>query len=152
MHQYANAGTYLVTLQVKTDKGCANALSLSKNIIVSPLPTAGFVSPEVCLSDASAIFIDTSAKVAGSITKWAWNFGDANATPANNISNLKNPSHRYSAIGNYTATMVITSNAKLNFIYNHCQSRNRINTYCATLQFRPYRGYVSSKDIAIQNF
>ena len=110
LYQYSNVGTYPVTLQVKTDKGCANALSLSKNIIVSPLPTAGFVSPEVCLSDASAIFIDTSAVVSGSITKWAWNFGDANATPANNISNLKNPSHRYSAIGNYTATMVITSN------------------------------------------
>ena len=109
VYQYANAGTYPVTLQLKTDKGCANLVPLSKNIVVSPLPTPGFISPEVCLSDASAVFIDTSAIATGSITKWAWNFGDALSTPANNIAIVKNPTHRYSAIGNYTATLVVTS-------------------------------------------
>ena len=109
-HIYSAAGTYNVTLQVQTDKACVSNL-LTKQVIVYPIPKAGFISPGVCLLDPSAPFIDTSHVSSGNIVSWNWNFGDANATIADpNISALQNPSHQYSSVGTYTATLIITTN------------------------------------------
>jgi gliding motility-associated-like protein len=107
---YAAYGTYPVKLSVETDKGCVNTIGITKNIIVSPLPKPGFISPEVCLSDASAIFSDTSNIATGNIASWSWNFGDPSSSPANNVSALQNPTHRYNAIGIYTARLILISN------------------------------------------
>ncbi len=107
-HTYAATGNYTVTLSVETNKGCKSSL-FSKNITVSPLPVPGFILPEVCLSDAFAQFTDTSKIPAGSITNWAWNFGDP-ASGALNTSTLQNPQHKYNAVGNYTVTLTVTSN------------------------------------------
>ena len=38
-------------------------------------------------------------------TTWSWNFGDA-ASGASNTSSLENPSHTFSAAGNYTVTLI----------------------------------------------
>ena len=108
---YNAPGSYPVKLTVETNKGCKNATPLIQNVTINPLPTAGFINPEVCLSDASADFVDTSSVAGGSIVSWSWNFGDPNSTPANNVSNLQNPQHRYSAIGNYTASVTVTTNS-----------------------------------------
>ncbi|MFZ4057034.1 MAG: PKD domain-containing protein [Ferruginibacter sp.] len=108
-HTYLTVGNFTVKLTVTTDKGCSNPIPFTKSIVVSPLPIPGFISPEVCLSDASAIFTDTSSVPTGSITSWAWNFGDP-ASGALNTSTLQNPQHRYNAIGNYTATLTVTTN------------------------------------------
>ena len=109
-HTYATAGIYNVTLQVETNKGCISTL-LTKPVTVHVLPDAGFVPPEICLSDPFAPFMDTSKISPGSITGWQWNFGDQNANAANpNISTVQNPTHRYTATGNYTATLIVTSN------------------------------------------
>jgi gliding motility-associated-like protein len=107
-HTYATTGTFTVTLSVETNKGCKSSV-FSRTITVSPLPEAGFILPEVCLSDAFAQFTDTSKIVSGSITNWAWNFGDP-ASGALNTSALQNPQHKYNAVGNYTVTLIVTSN------------------------------------------
>lgn len=109
-HIYSSAGVYNVTLQVETNKGCiSNVFSKPVNVYIPPL--AGFISPEVCLTDPQAPFVDTSRISSGSITGWLWNFGDPNASGANpNTSTLQNPSHSYTTVGNYTATLVVTSN------------------------------------------
>ena len=107
-HTYANAGTYNVTLQVTTDKGCISSVR-NKVVIVSPQPKSGFALPEVCLSDAFAQFTDTSRVASGLISSWLWNFGDPGSGAAN-TSNLQNPQHAYSAIGNYTVTLTVTTN------------------------------------------
>ena len=108
-YSYTSAGTYPVKLSVETDKGCKNAIPIIQNVVIHPQPLPAFVSPEVCLSDASAIFNDTSSVVSGNITTWAWNFGDP-ASGINNTSNLQFPQHRYNAIGSYTATLTVTTN------------------------------------------
>jgi len=78
---------------------------------VGMLPKAGFIAPEICLTDPSAPFIDTSKISIGNIAAWQWNFGDANANAGNpNTSTLQNPAHRYTVVGNYTATMIVASN------------------------------------------
>jgi len=110
IHNYTNPGTYNVTLQVETNKGCISTV-LTKPITINVLPKAGFISPEICLTDPFAPFIDTSRISTGSIAGWQWNFGDPNANAGNpNTSALQNPTHRYTVVGNYTATLIVTSN------------------------------------------
>lgn len=109
-HTYATAGPYTVTLQVETDKGCVSTVT-SGNVTINGLPSAGFITPEVCVNDVSALFTDTSKYAAGSITAWEWTFGDPNATAGNpNTSNAQNPTHHYTVSGNYTAQLTVTSN------------------------------------------
>jgi gliding motility-associated-like protein len=111
-YTYTNWNNYFITLNVATNKGCK--ASISKPISINPLPKTNFIAPDVCLSDAFAQFLDSTFIADNSEAgfTYAWNFGDALATPpANpNTSTLKDPTHRYSAIGNYTATLTVTSN------------------------------------------
>lgn len=112
-HSYAATGTYPVTLIVQTDKGCTSN-SLSRPVIVSPLPVAGFSMPGNCLADPFSQFNDTSSIADASQGQFSylWNFGDANANAGNpNSSTLKNPQHRYTQTGNYNVAMTVTSNA-----------------------------------------
>jgi gliding motility-associated-like protein len=109
-HVYNTAGSYDVRLQVQTNKGCISNMK-TQRIDVAINPKAGFIAPEVCLTDPAAPFTDTSSVVTGTIVGWDWNFGDPNATSGNpNTSTLRNPTHRYSVVGNYTGTLIVTSN------------------------------------------
>lgn len=105
---YPQAGTYTVSLRVETDKGCKTAVPFNRTVVVNPKPVAGYISPEVCLTDASAQFIDTSSVRGSTITNWSWNFGDPSSGAAN-TSSLQNPPHRYNAIGLYTASLTVTT-------------------------------------------
>lgn len=109
-HSFSPAGTYPVKLQVETDKGCVSAVT-TKNVTIHPLPQVGFVVPGNCINDPISTFTDTSSIADGSQTgfQWAWNFGDPNAAPANNISSAKNAQHRYTATGDYTVSLKVTS-------------------------------------------
>jgi gliding motility-associated-like protein len=109
-HNYANPGTYNVTLQVETNRGCISTV-ITKPVTINVLPDAGFIAPEICLTDPFAPFIDTSKVSTGTIASWQWNFGDPNANAGNpNTSTLQNPTHRYTVVGNYTATLIVASN------------------------------------------
>lgn len=109
-HTYATAGNYLVSLVTTSDKGCVSPV-FSNTVSINARPKAGFISPEVCLTDPNAPFTDTSSIASGSITGWQWNFGDPNAIAGNpNTSVLQNPTHSYSVVGPYTAQLIVTSN------------------------------------------
>ncbi len=111
-HIYSATGTYNITLQVETNKGCVSTI-FSKQVIISPLPVVNFVLPESCLDDPFSQFNDSSSIADGSqnLFTYQWNFGDQNANGSNpNTSALKNPQHRYTATGPYTVTETITSN------------------------------------------
>ncbi len=101
-HLYISPGVYNVSLLVKSDKGCSG-IPVTKQISIHPKPIAGFISPEVCLADPAAPFIDTSKVAAGSIATWSWDFGDGGT------SAIQNPSHIYSSVGNYTGSLIVTS-------------------------------------------
>ncbi|HEY6503760.1 MAG TPA: PKD domain-containing protein [Chitinophagaceae bacterium] len=110
IHTYATASAtpYNATLQVETDKGCISTV-LTKPVLINPVPSAGFISPEICVNDVLAPFTDTSS---GGATGWEWNFGDPNATAGNpNISTVQNPTHHYTMPGNYTVQLVATNAA-----------------------------------------
>jgi gliding motility-associated-like protein len=111
-HVYSSTGVYKISLKVETDKGCTD--TMNKEIIVSPLPVPAFIVPDNCVSDPFIQFIDKTSIADGSesLLTYKWNFDDPNANPANqNISSLKNPQHKYMAVGNYTVSLEVTSNA-----------------------------------------
>jgi gliding motility-associated-like protein len=108
---YTTWGDYYIRLATINSKGCKSD-TVSKPIRVNPQPEVGFILPEVCLTDAFALFTDTSSIADNSQSQFTylWNFGDPNATMANpNTSTLRNPQHKYSAIGLYPVKLTVTS-------------------------------------------
>ncbi len=111
-HIYAVAGGYPAKLAVTSSKGCKSD-TLTKMINVRHQPVANFITPEVCLNDTYAQFLDSSHIANGSqnLFSYQWNFGDANATITNpNTSTVKDPLHKYTAVGPYTAWLKVTTN------------------------------------------
>lgn len=109
IHTFASAGTYQVKLYVKTTNGCQSPITTIP-VIVNSKPLAGFIDPEVCLSDIFAPFTDTSHVAGGTITNWLWNFGDP-GSGALNTSIIQNPQHAYSTTGIKDVTLIVTSNS-----------------------------------------
>jgi gliding motility-associated-like protein len=70
---FANYGTYPVRLMVETDKGCKSDTTIS-NIKINPLPNVGFVLPEVCVTDGTATFTDTSSIADASQSQFTWSW------------------------------------------------------------------------------
>ncbi|MEW6069114.1 MAG: PKD domain-containing protein, partial [Candidatus Thermoplasmatota archaeon] len=101
-HKYADNGIYTVTLIV-TDNDNATA-SVSKNITISNIaPKASFTySPQNPTILDTIQFADLSTDSDGSIISWLWNFGDGNASTA------QNPTHRYPLPGSYTVKLTVT--------------------------------------------
>lgn len=111
-HTYATTGTYNVTLQVETSKGCISVVK-SKPVVINPLPLSGFITPGNCINDPLSQFTDTSSIADGSQAAftYVWNFGDPAANPPNpNTSTAKNASHKFTATGNYNVKLTVTSN------------------------------------------
>lgn len=112
-HTFATTGTYNVTLQVKTDSGCVSAVKTIP-VVVSPLPAPGFVMPGNCVNDPISQFFDTSSIADGSQAQftYSWNFGDPNANAGNpNTATAKDPTHKFTATGNYNVRQTVISNA-----------------------------------------
>jgi gliding motility-associated-like protein len=110
-HTFATAGTYNVKLAVQNSKGCRSD-TLTKPVIVYSQPHANYILPEVCLNDSYAQFVDSSFIGDGTDSSftYAWNFGDPNANITRpNTSTVKDPTHKYTALGSYTASVKVTS-------------------------------------------
>ncbi|MGJ8720331.1 MAG: PKD domain-containing protein [Salinibacterium amurskyense] len=102
-HTYAAAGTYDVTLTVSDNKG-ASATAAATVTVLAPnvAPTAAFTSEttdNVVSFDASG-----SADSDGTISSFAWDFGDGASDSGESTS------HLYAAAGNYTVTLTVTDN------------------------------------------
>ena len=108
-HLYANPGADTVMLTIVTDSACSN--SVKQVVTINPLPVANFGLPAICQSDTYAQFTDEStiADNTQSAFTYLWNFGDQNASPADNVSTQQNPTHKYAVQGNYTVTLTVTS-------------------------------------------
>jgi gliding motility-associated-like protein len=110
VHNFSAAGNYNISLTVTTSNGCSNATPFIKTVAINNRPLAGYIVPEVCLSDTYAQFTDTSKVNNGTVNKWDWNFGDPLATiPNPNTSALQNPAHSYTAVGVYNVQLIATN-------------------------------------------
>ncbi len=100
---YADTGTYIVKLTVRNSLGCTDSTTgIAK---VYPGFTPSFTVTGSCFQSPFQ-FADNSLVKYGT-GSWAWDFGDPNST--NDTSTLKNPNYTYSASGNVTVLMNITS-------------------------------------------
>ena len=101
IHVYAAAGVFTVKLTV-TGPGGSNTQTRSNYLTVTtpPAPVAQFTgSPTSGVAPLAVSFANSST---GSITSYAWDFGDG-AT-----STLASPSHSYAAAGVYTVKLTVT--------------------------------------------
>ncbi|MCX6276663.1 MAG: PKD domain-containing protein [Bacteroidetes bacterium] len=105
-HLYANYGTYTVN---RTVKFSAIILNYSILVQVIPRPVANFSYAFVTCAGQSVQFTDLSITNYGYIQSWYWNFGDP-TSGINNTSTLSNPSHTFSAAGNYNVSLTVTGN------------------------------------------
>lgn len=104
-HTYNTTGTYPVSLQVGTARGCLSTV-FTDQITIHHLPVAAFSTPEVCIDDPFAEFTDKSTIADNTEAKFTynWNFGDNTA-----LSTLKNARHKYGNYGNYQVQLQVTS-------------------------------------------
>nr|WP_255563504.1 PKD domain-containing protein [Mucilaginibacter rivuli] len=109
-HIFAKAGTYNVKLYTTSSLGCLS-LTVTKAVIVNPLPTKDFTIPDVCLNDTYAQFSALSSIADNSTSTYTWNFGDALLSTLNNPNTATGltVSHKYTATGNYNVHLTITS-------------------------------------------
>jgi PKD repeat protein len=104
-HTYAAAGTYNVGLTVTDNQGATGTLSQTITVTKTNVaPTASFTNSISNL----AVSVNAGASTDdGTITGYAWNFGDgATATGVT-------ASHTYAAAGTFTVTLTVTDNGGL---------------------------------------
>ncbi|MHC5077880.1 MAG: PKD domain-containing protein [Planctomycetota bacterium] len=116
-HTYLNPGTYTVTLTLYRANSIVASEAKTGYITVNPVtagPQADFSASATSVSVGTAItFTDLST---GSISSWAWSFGDTTTSSA------QNPTHTYTAGGVYTVSLTVNgpngsdTETKLNYI------------------------------------
>jgi len=99
-NQYLTEGVYDVELIVESTSGCFD--TIVQQMTIYPGATAAFNVTDDCLYN-DIVMTDASSVTAGSITSWAWDFGDGN------IDSQQNVSHLYGANGTYDVTLVVTT-------------------------------------------
>jgi PKD repeat protein len=99
-YAYRRPGTYTVTLTVTTSDGTTRTRKYADLVSAHVAPKANFTAtptrPKVLLPVS---FLDRSI---GSITEWAWDFGDGHA------SGDRYPSHAYQTPGAYTVRLTVS--------------------------------------------
>ncbi|MBK9524923.1 MAG: PKD domain-containing protein [Bacteroidetes bacterium] len=94
-------GVYDVTLVATTDHGCSS--TDLRRVTIYDNPDVDLTGTDVC-QGASTGFHNLTTINNGSISSYAWNFGDAQA------STQTNPAHNYSAPGQYNVYLTAVSN------------------------------------------
>jgi len=101
VHEYSDPGIYTVNLTASNENGIdlkSATITVTEKTLI---PVAAFsASPTSGKAPLKVAFIDKSA---GSPTKWKWTFGDGTT------STIRNPTHKYSNLGNYTVSLTATN-------------------------------------------
>jgi pseudomonalisin len=102
-HTYSAAGTYTVTLEVTDSTGATNTKTGTVTVSSSATgkPVSSFTDS---VSGLTVNFTNTSTDTGGTISSYAWNFGDGST------STSASPSHTYTSAGTYTVTLQVTDN------------------------------------------
>jgi PKD repeat protein len=101
-HTYGTPGMYTVTLIASNGGGSSTNTQTNLITVLPPPPVASFTaSPTNGAAPLTVSFTDLST---GSVTGWAWAFGDGNTSMS------QNPSDIYVNPGSYTVQEIVTGN------------------------------------------
>jgi PKD repeat protein len=110
---FANSGTFMVNLIVLDSRGTVSSV-VSQNVTVAPIPPsnrppiARFTAANV---DTTAAFNATiSTDPDGTITSYAWNFGEPGSS---NTANGITPTHVYATTGSFVVTLTVRDDGGL---------------------------------------
>lgn len=103
------SATATVTLPVVTSTDCGAEKIIYYNFNIADPPDTKFEQPAAACPGSATAFVNTTDAKGAVIQTWNWNFGDPNATAADNTSILQNPTHTYTAPGNYPVTLTATN-------------------------------------------
>jgi len=103
LHKYSVDDTFSVKLISISDKGCKD--TMLRKVYIYPTPKPDFIMNDSaqCFDRNKYEFTNKSTINYGSIN-YQWDFGDGNT------SKFDNPTHVYTSAGNFTVTLVATSN------------------------------------------
>ncbi len=106
-HTFYQPGTYQVTLTLWDNNNATGSTTITVNVSqTNPPPVA--VASATPTNGAAPLLVNFSSAGSydpnGTITSYAWNFGDGGT------SNQANPSHTYNNPGTYNATLTVTDN------------------------------------------
>ena len=102
-HQFSGFGTYDVSLIITNVNGCTN--NIITTVTVAQEPPVDFTFTNTCLNAETIFEVDTIVTNVSEVQSYLWDFGDGNT------SVLPNPTHAYSATGDYIVTLsIITTN------------------------------------------
>jgi len=101
-HTYATAGEAVVTLTVVDDEGVA--ATTTRPVTVAPAPNAAPVAvvDVACEELVCELSGGRSVDEDGSVTSWAWDFGDGSSGAGESVS------HAFAAAGEYAVRLVVT--------------------------------------------
>jgi gliding motility-associated-like protein len=97
-HTYTAAGTYTVNLNGSFGSGCSDLASVTLTVVNPPAGDFTSPDPEDCQAPAT---INFTALPGPGVTGYLWDFGDGGT------STLANPSHTYTAFGDYTVSLTL---------------------------------------------
>lgn len=110
-YTYPAPGIFTVKHVAKSSVSCISD-TVTRVVTIFAKPVVSFTNDAAgCLSPAGTVQFAGAASTpdAQSISTWAWNFGDPNASGGNpNTSSLQNPSHNYQQ-GTYTISLSATT-------------------------------------------
>jgi PKD repeat protein len=108
-HTYSSAGSYAATLTVTDSASSTNSKSVTITVTnsTSQLVATASADPTSGLAPLNVNF--TGSATGGTPTySYSWNFGDGTS------SSVQNPSHTYSAIGDYAVILTVTDSRSAN--------------------------------------
>ncbi|GAA4325353.1 PKD domain-containing protein [Flaviaesturariibacter amylovorans] len=134
----AGVGPHTLTYTYTSNAGCIE--TITRTVTVKPRPFVNFTYPPGgCLVDGTVTFTNTTTINPASPMTWAWDFGDAAATPSNpNTSTAQNGSHVF---GNGTYNIKLTANAA-----NGCSA---YTTITATFSIQPQLAWAQPADLCV---
>jgi PKD repeat protein len=106
VHTYTTDGTFTVSLTVTDDAGALDTQATTATIAANPLPPIADANGPYSGVVGSPVGFDgtSSSDPDGSITAYAWDFGDGG------LGTGATPTHIYSVDGTYTVVLTVTDN------------------------------------------
>jgi len=105
IHIYGSGGSFTVTLTVSNAAGPNTKTRVGYITVAAPplAPGADFTANP--LSGSVPLNVQFSDQSTGSPSAWAWSFGDGGT------SSQRNPSHTYTAAGNFTVSLTVSNSS-----------------------------------------